>query len=685
MSRQAPSNKRRNTAAAIATPRAQRGSAIVFATVALVAMIVSVLLGLNIGRLYYAQRDLQKLATMGALAAVESAVGCGNNPANLRTTDYARSQAVAIMQANLPSGSTANVQQMLTTINNIAGVQLGMESTSGVNPGTGASDGYYHFIPLADGNSKIDAAVVNLTEPAPALIGAAFFPGYGPIELRASATAMQQPLGSFTLGSTLANINTADSALLNPLLSALLGTSLNLSALDYQNLAGVQLSLANLEVAAGVNDLNSLLALNTNLPGVQQLLAAATAQVNPGVANLVSGLTLGATNAGPNFPLGQLLGAVGDGLNPVVTDAASLVPSLDLLDLLKGAGEAALGNSPNSFVTLSGTPSIGGLNTYVFLSVQQPPQLSNAGLNFGYGPVGTTAHTAQITLSVRANVDTTGATGFSLVGVVLNLVNGLLGLLGSSLTIAPINIGLDLKVASATGTLESISCPVSSGSGPSATIGLQTAAVTLALGGFTGNVKTDPPLATLPVNLLSIQGSGLLSAVSATIGLKTGEVSTQLDPNNATAGPFTIYGTPYQPPAIAKTSPQTWIFPACNSLGAANPSQCGNTIDPSNPQTPVSPIDLTAGLSTLIGNLTASNNLQIVVAHGIDLSSVLDPLASGLNTLLIGPLTMVLDSILSPLLHLLGVQIASSTVLMNGVETGKQVIVNTNLPGSPNF
>jgi uncharacterized membrane protein len=676
MSRQVPNYKRRKAAAAVATPKAQRGAAAVFAAAALLAMIMSTLLALNIGRLYYAQRDLQKLATVGALAAVEAASGC-NGISGMRSTSAATTRVTSIIQANLPAGSGTTATQLLTPINGIGAVQLGMESTTGVNPTTGATDGYYHFISLADNDQRINAAVVNLAESSPALIGSMFFPNFAPIQLHASATAMQRPLGAFTIGSTLANLNTSNSALLNPLLSALLGTSLNLSAVDYQNLASVQLSLANLEVAAGVNSLNDLLALNTNLAGVQQLLAAATAQVNPSVANLVSGLTLGTTNAGENVPLAQLLGNIAaDGLNPVVSDVSAALPSLDLLDLLAGAGEAALGNSPNSFVTLSGTPGIAGVSTYVFLSVQQPPQ------NTGYGPIGSTAHTAQITLRFRLSVATDGSTGFSLVGAVLGLLNGLLSLLGSGITIAPINLGLDLAVASATGTLDSITCPVSTGQSPTATIGVNTALVTLSLGGFSGNASSNPALATGPVNFVSIQGTGLLALANATIGLNTGSVSTALGSTDGTAGPFTIYGTPYQP--NSSSSPQTWIFPACNSTVIANPPQCGSTIDPNNPDQPIPAQNLLSGISTLLGNLTASNNLTIS-AVGIPLSAILDPLLSALNTLLIGPLTTLLDSILNPLLQLLGVQVGSATILMDGIETGKQIIVNTNLPGSSNF
>jgi uncharacterized membrane protein len=665
--------KRRRAAAALPLPKAQRGSAAAFAAVAVVAMLLSTLLSINIGRIYYAQRDLQKLANMGALAAVEAGSGCAPG-ATSRNTAAAQARVLAILQANLPGESSSQVAGLLTTINGISGVQLGMETTNGVNPTSGKTDNLYHFVALKDGNPAIDAAVVNLTTTSPSLIGAAFFPGFSPVSLNASATAMQRPLGAFTIGSTLANLNTQNSALLNPLLSALLGTSLNLSAVDYTNMASVQLSLANLEVAAGVNDLNSLLALNTNLAGVQQLLAAATAQVNPSVANLVTGLTLGTAQAGQNVPLAQLLGNVAEGLNPAVTDVASLVPSLDLLDLLQQAGEAAAGNSPNSFLTLQGTPSVPGLiSNYVFVSIQQPPQTS------GYGPVGSTAQTAQITVHLRTSVDTS-ATG--IVGAVLGLLNGLLTLLGG-ITISPINLGLDLYIANATATLDSLTCPTAATPHPTATIGVNSHLATLYLGTFVGNAQNNPALATTSANFLQIQGTGLLGLISATLGLQTGSVGPAYVGNTtgATAGPFTVYGTPYQPSAT--TSPQTYIYAACNDT-VANPPSCGSTTDPTNPANPIPTGDIVSGISNLLGQLFNNNNLIVNVA-GIPLGAILDPLISALNTLLVAPLSALVDAILDPLLQLLGVQIASATVMMTGVETGQQTIVNNNLPGSSSF
>src|SRR5579859_6902103 len=54
----------------------QRGAAAVFAVAAMIAGLAALLLGINVGMLYYAQRDLQRLAALAAAAGVETASGC---------------------------------------------------------------------------------------------------------------------------------------------------------------------------------------------------------------------------------------------------------------------------------------------------------------------------------------------------------------------------------------------------------------------------------------------------------------------------------------------------------------------------------------------------------------------------------------------------------------------------------
>lgn len=671
-------NQRSNQKMASRAPRQpapgrQRGAAAVFGAVALLAGVIAMLLSINIGILYFAQRDLQRLAVLGAMAGVETASGCLNGGGASDTTSVTTRVKTAL-SSNLPSGN--DPAKLLNAIGGVPAVQLGMVTTG--KPGAQTNDGLRHFSSLSDHDARINAVVVNLTEPQPAILGAALF-NATPGTLYASATAMQQPLAGFKIGSTLVSLN---GGLLNALLSALLGSSISLSAVDYNNLASTQISLAGLELAAGVNDLNSLLALNTNVAGLQQILVTATNTVNPSVANLLQGLTLGNAVANQNVPLASLLGGIGNGLNPAVTDAASLVPSLDLLDLLTQIGQAAAGQNSNHFLQLQITPSIPGLlNTFIFLSVQEPMQQ-------GYGPVGTTAQTAQIRLQLRLNVDT------SLVNGILALVNTLtLGL--ANLVVQPINLGVDLSVAKAVGTLDSIYCPAetsnsTAGSGmPSARVGVNTAVASLRLGTFSGSAQSDP--AVIAGNLLAITGNvPLLGAFSFTTTLK----SLPNEPNGlsigsspgAEAGPFTIYQIP-SGPVSTTTAPHSYNYIACNYLsGGLDP--CTSTTDPNNPYAPIPSTNLLGGISTYIGQLVTNNNLDVKATLGgltLDVSGIVDPLVGAINSLLLAPLTSLLDLLLNPLLQLLGLQVGSATVLMSNVVTGPPVLVNTALPGTANF
>ena len=57
----------------------QRGAAGVFLVISLLLLVPILALALNIGQLYYAQRDLEKQATLAALSATQVASGCAND------------------------------------------------------------------------------------------------------------------------------------------------------------------------------------------------------------------------------------------------------------------------------------------------------------------------------------------------------------------------------------------------------------------------------------------------------------------------------------------------------------------------------------------------------------------------------------------------------------------------------
>jgi len=644
-------------AAAFSTPHRQRGAAAIFGGVAIVAAVIALLLGINIGNLYFAQRNLQKLAVIGAMAGVQISSGCRNSGIPYTNTAQGDTLWNKVQQAITSNNgnSTGAATGVMTGIGSDAAVEVGWVNTSsgqsitdGGTVYTAPADGLRHFIalPSGDTNTNINAVRVNLTQTAPSLLGGSLFPG-PPNLLRASATAMQQPLGAFSIGSTLANLNTANSVL-NPLLSGLLGASVNLSAVDYQDLAQTQISLADLMVAANVTDLADLLTVNDNVAGLQTLLAAATKTVNPSVANLITGLTLGSTQAGTTVPLAGLLGNVGTALNPTVTDAAAQVPFVDVLDMLTAIGEAA---AAKNGITINLPVSVqvpGLLNTYAFLTVLQPPQLS------GLGPVGTSQNTAQIRLQLRANVNPSG---------VLSLLP-----VADLLAQATVNLGVDVTVAAASGTISTLVCP-SSGGTPSANVAVTTGLTTLQLGGFFGNPQSDPSITATNAPLLNVT---LLGIPIVTLGVIT-PPSTTLGSGSGTAGPFTDYAAPQ----LVPDTTHNYDYLACNDT-VENPCAAP---DSSNPQTPVSSANIAAGITTLVGNLSAKNNLKVDVL-GIGLGSLLDPIISALNTALLTPVTNLVDSLLNPLLAALGVQVGSGTLLWQEFETGEPVIVTTAIPGT---
>ncbi|MDI3260175.1 MAG: pilus assembly protein TadG-related protein [Sinobacteraceae bacterium] len=660
----------------------QRGAAAVFVAVALIALLTAVLLAINIGQLYYAQRDLQKQAVLAALAGVQRAGNCGNAGA-AGTEAQVAAAANASLAANPSSGFLYSTPPALASINGADAAEVGwVNSTSGGalrdengnvltdkygNPIVAPNDGKKHFFALNDNDPHINAVRVNMTAVSSQFLFSGFFRN---TPLRASATAMQQALGAFSIGSTLVSLDTAQS-MLNPLLSALLGSSVNLSAVDYQGLAQTRVSLANLEVAAGVNDLSGLLALNTNAAALQQIFAAAVQQVNPAVANTITGLTLGSTQASSSTPLASLLGNIATALNPAVTDAAAQVPFVNALDLLMALGQAAAGTSQPYRIQLPVSVNIPGVTAaYAFVGIQQPMQPSSL------GPVGTTQHTAQVMLNLRLQVDPTAVT---------NLLKTLL--LGLVSIDASINLGIDLQVAPATGTLTSVVCPTAATPSPSATVDVATDVSTLSVGSYTGNPSTDPPLDPSGGTLLSVNATVqvlLLKLPLSVTGTTSGPVNGTLGSGSGTGGPFTIYSPPQPIP-----NSHALYWDACNNIVGANPTDCGATTDPNNPAAPIGSADIASGIRGLITSLVSNTQINVNVFGNPLLNAILNTLLgavstilSTLNSTLLTPVTGLVDTLLDPLLQALGVQVGSGTILMNAVETGQPVIATTALPGS---
>lgn len=238
---------------------------------------------------------------------------------------------------------------------------------------------------------------------------------------------------SFSIGSSLVNLNTSSATLLNPIIGQMLGSNINLSLASWQGLAagGVTLGALRTELAAlgfNVGTADELLDANLTLAKLYEATANALERGGDTArANLFDVLKL-AAHTTAQVELRDLI-KVGAG----TSDANVLGTSLNLFQLVTGSAEVANGTN---FVSI---PSVGiavpGVSsTTLSLKVTELPQIY-------IGPVGGSVTTGQVELTVTTN---------------LNLDVNVGGLLSVVRVTGALPVGLEL--AGAKGTLSDIDC-----------------------------------------------------------------------------------------------------------------------------------------------------------------------------------------------------------------------------------
>lgn len=703
----------------------QQGAAAVFAAIAMLALLACMALGINIGQLYYAQRELQKEASLAAMAGAQVASGCANKgmPGN---TALAYAQVLSSIAAN-NGGNVAAAQAVLTGINGAPAVELGK-----VDPVNGLA----HFSALSDGDIRVTAVRVNLSRPLP--VPFFLFP-YDPNKrLYASATAQQPAVGAFSVGTTLLNLNTGASPLLNPLLQALLcgnpnsgscKSAINLSLADYQGLVQANVSLGNLlagatDVGLNVTDLSDLVNLQLTLPQWLGVLGHALsytvdgtgAQVGQGVSGLVTGLA-GIADSSATFSLATILNIAGQGLNPVVSDALGALPFVDGLDLLAALGEAAKADPTGALkpIVLPVSLNLGQLlNVSAFVQILQPPKFAlgpatghpaswvgdAAYADCGVGGY-TCAQSSQIKILVRAGID----------DVVLGLFK--------------LRLGVDINVGAAAAYLDQLQCPVSGAPNPDASLSAATSVAVVAAGPFQGtpeNATNAPPILNIPGNPGAAQpyllelfpNQGLLGWLLNTgLGWLLGTSTIDVALNQPL---LTTVGSP----RFQKLSDVNYFSlqnPLLQSAGAWQPvvyiaEGAGGTSVADNPQTIGSTGLLNSTVNSLLtslacGNTSGSCNLtnppNLVITNPAwqkNSAAILQALVKGLTQLLNGvavpvlngivdllnfllqPLLQLLDAIVDGLLQLLGVQVGGATVTMYSARIDRPAIVTIEAPAA---
>ena len=315
----------------------------------------------------------------------------------------------------------------------------------------------------------------------------------------ATGLATVTPQVAFSVGSRLASLN---GGIGNAVLNALLGTDVALTIMDYNGVAGAQVSafafldaLAfEMGMTAGTYD--DLLAASADHGQVAAALAAVLTGAEQSAAMALAS-TAGHNGAVPIaslFELGELGQlAVGSGV-----EAAGFA-GISALDVI--AASAALGNGTRQveLALTAGVPDLTGIEAS--LAIGEPPQ---GGGWFAVGPAGSVVRTAQARLRLVATILGTGA-----------------------LAGAPIRLPLYLDLAHAEARVVSAACPGSDDPFGSAVIAARPGLVRLVLGetdsaGYADFAAT--PLVTaarmaevklLGLTVLQVLGSGVVEVAQS--------------------------------------------------------------------------------------------------------------------------------------------------------------------------
>ena len=446
-------------------------------------------------------------------------------------------------------------------------------------------------------------------------------------------------------GPRLVSVDSAQSAILNPLLGGLLGGNLTLSVLDWNAVATTDLRLdaflGALKVQAGVASVDSAL---TSLITVAKILEAA-AQAAEADGNTAGAGALRVLKA----QVGGLSGtiALGDLLKFDFPTGAFADARINALNLVTGG--AQLFNRTNA-VTTGGTPitlsgvsvdlsGLGlGVNTatptvQLFVQIVEPPI-------YLCGPQGSTFHTAAV--RVKLDIDLSG-------------VN--VGVTGTSATMRFTTVSAYLEVARADGTLALVN------------------AVTRAL-----TLNGTPGLARLGIGQLSDsvffdRSRDTGTSMPLPNPAKIAEVTTSL------AG----FGTVYLDVNARSLADGTYPLASVATVG---PYPQAVTVGSSS-----------AAVATLVGTLVTNLNLTLTLKAGQTIpallqsslttliSSLLQPVKTTVGTVLQPTLEAVLKATVDQVLRLLGVGIGEAVFTIHGVNNACQVTArvyrDTEPDGSP--
>ena len=422
----------------------RRGSIAVPAAITMTVLFGFAALGVDVGNMFADRRKAQSAADLAVIAAVSDLVNA----------DKAASATVA--RNGYLNNASYNIEYGVYT------------PDSQVTPASRFT---------AASAVSANAARITLNTVTP-LYFAKLLTGKDSFAIKTTATATRSAFASFAIGSRLASV---DGGVLNQVLGGMLGTSISLSAMDYQSLLNTQLDLftfmdalaERMNVTAASYD--TLLAANAKTTDVvgamidagktQYGAANAAVQALSGLVSSVAGLTStvkvrSLVDLGPydSLPIGN---------------APKVSTSLSAYDLLSATAQIANGQHQVQAALALNIPGIAAAN--LKFTIGERPQGTSW---VTIGSEGAHVHTAQTRLLLTVQVAGSGAASL-------------------------INLPVYVEVASATASLKKLQCGFPNVSTSTATIDVTPGVLDAWIGAVSDSQLTNftsapnPPAATL--------------------------------------------------------------------------------------------------------------------------------------------------------------------------------------------
>lgn len=655
-------------------PARQRGAIGLMAAATLSLALVMMLLVIDSGRLYMEQRKLQRVVDTAALEAVSRG---GNCLPGLTAATYA--------------GQSALRNGYLVDANNSLATTCGTLAT--------AAGGVRSFTVDTTQSTAVKVAASRTVTSSFARGVQALFSAT-PVSLNTTLTASavaakpQPTIAQLNIRSTLASIDTAQSNILNPLFSGLLGGNVNLTAVGWDGLLHTDINLLkyldqlaiDLNVGAG----NYTQLLNTQATVTQLIQAAATVvQLNGATAQVVTALgqlQVAAINAAP-VRLGEILQL------QTGTTAAGLDANLQLLQLVQGVVQLA--NSKSAVAATLPVNVLGLAGVTVRVKVIEPPQFSAIGdparaKANPLGPDRIFVRTAQVRTLLSVNLPVLGGVSgltnavAGLVGTLTPTLNALLNLnlvdtlnsvfcllgagcqqLDPKLLPSP-QIDIALDAGGAKSYVTDYRCPTGDSGSKSLTATTSTSLADLKLGRIDPvaafSSVAEPTVAPLPlvdlgiITCHKILGVGSCDAASR-VQYGAGGIAIKLDTSVAQTTQNLLFSstTPFATPANLKLPPSVLpAAPTSNIVGSL-----ANTL---------------SGINLIVYKPVGSNPLGAIVTG---VASLISDVSNRLLPVVTGLISPLLDPLLNNLLKGLGINLMNTEVGANMTcgQTGKAYLV----------